>query len=85
MVELLINSFYVFFIVLKILLFVYILSKWIPLGAKTRVFINGLLEPLINPVQYLMKHSIFISKFDLSPFIAMIIITYFQNIFYYLK
>lgn len=86
MVNLIYNMFYVFFIVIEIVLFLYILTSWIRISGKIKEILFMLIEPIITPVRYLLKHSIFNSPAaDLSPIISFIIIIFFQNFFYTLK
>lgn len=86
MSELIYNSLYVFFIVLEMILFVYIFTSWVPGLRRFKELLVALLNPILDPIRYLMNHSIFRTKnIDLSPMIAFIIITYLQTIFYSLK
>jgi YggT family protein len=86
MSNLIVNSLYVFFIVLEIILFTYFLMSWFPFNAKLKEFLITLIEPLLTPIRFLLKHSIFNTKvIDLSPMIALVVILFFQTIFYNLK
>lgn len=86
MSNLIVNSLYVFFIVLEIILFAYFMINWFPTNTKLKEFLITLLEPVLTPIRFLLKHSIFNTKvIDLSPMIALIVILFFQTIFYNLK
>lgn len=83
MSELIFNSLYVFFIVIEMILFIYIFSSWIPGSGKFKELLATLISPILDPIRYLMKHSIFRTRnIDVSPFIAFIIISYLQTFFY---
>lgn len=86
MINLIVNSLYVFFIVLEIVLFTYFMMTWFPFSTKFKEFLVTLLEPILAPIRFLLKHSIFNTKvIDLSPMIALVVILFFQNLFYILK
>ncbi|WP_455717106.1 YggT family protein [Anaerosporobacter sp.] len=86
MSNLIVNSLYVFFIVLEIILFTYFMMSWFPFNAKFKEFLITLIEPLLTPIRFLLKHSIFNTKvIDLSPMIALVVILFLQTIFYNLK
>lgn len=83
MSNLIVNSLYVFFIVLEIILFAYFMTSWFPFNTKLKEFLITLLEPLLTPIRFLLKHSIFNTKvIDLAPMIALVVIIFFQTIFY---
>lgn len=83
MSNLIVNSLYVFFIVLEIILFAYFMINWFPANTKLKEFLLTLLEPLLAPIRFLLKHSIFNTKvIDLSPMIALVVIMFFQTLFY---
>lgn len=83
MLNLTIRTLYIFFIVLEILLFLYIISSWLPLGAKLKSFFLTILGPIFDPIRFLLKFSVFQTRgIDLSPIIALVVISYFQQLFY---
>jgi uncharacterized protein YggT (Ycf19 family) len=83
MFNLVVQSLYIFFIVLEIILFSYIISSWLPLGAKIKNFLLMLLGPIFDPIRFLLKFSIFQTRgVDLAPIIALVIISYLQQFFY---
>lgn len=83
MSNLIVNSLYVFFIVLEIVLFAYFMMSWFPFNTKLKEFLITLLDPILTPIRFLLKHSIFNTKvIDLAPMIALIVILFFQSIFY---
>ncbi|MFV0342026.1 MAG: YggT family protein [Anaerocolumna sp.] len=76
------NAFYVFFVVLEIILFLYILTSWFRMNGKIKNILFTLIEPVLTPVRYMLKHSIFNSPTaDLSPIISFIIIVFLQDFF----
>lgn len=80
------NSLYVFFIVLEIVLFTYFITTWFPINSRFKGLLVTLLDPILIPIRYLMKHSIFNTKVaDISPMIALVVILFLQSFFYYLK
>ena len=82
MASLIYNAFYVFFVVLEIILFLYILTSWFRISGKVKNILFTLIEPVLTPVRYLLKHSIFNSPAaDLSPIISFIIIVFLQQLF----
>lgn len=86
MANLIYNVFYVFFVVLEMILFLYILTSWFRISGKIKNILFTLIEPVLTPVRYLLKHSIFNSPAaDLSPIISFIIIVFLQDFFYTLK
>ncbi|MDF2800597.1 MAG: hypothetical protein K0S61_500 [Anaerocolumna sp.] len=82
MASLIYNALYVFFVVLEIILFLYILTSWFRISGKIKNILFTLIEPVLTPVRYLLKHSIFNSPAaDLSPIISFIIIVFLQEFF----
>jgi YGGT family. len=80
------KTLYIFFVVLEMILFVYIFSSWLPLGAKLKELLLTLLAPIFEPIRFLLKFSVFQARgIDVSPIIALIIISYFQQLFYTLS
>ena len=85
MVQLIFHGLYIFFFILEIVLCVSIISSWIP-GCKTfKGILSELLEPMLLPIRFCLRHSIFHTKLiDLSPLLALIILSYLQTFFYQL-
>ena len=74
------RSIEVFLIGLEILLFIQLFTGFLQEGF-IRKQLAFLLDPILDPVRYLLKHSIFQSAVnDMSPLIAFIIITYVQQL-----
>lgn len=72
---------YVFFIVLEAILFIYIVCSWLPVSIRLRNFLYTLVNPLMIPIRYLMRHSIFQAReIDLSPIIVFIVLTALQQL-----
>jgi uncharacterized protein YggT (Ycf19 family) len=86
MAHLLYNTLYVFFIVLEMILFLYVITSWFPISHSIKGFLAVLIDPVLVPVRYLLKHSIFNTPAaDLSPIISFVIILFLQEFFYILK
>lgn len=86
MTHLLFNALYIFFIVLEIILFLYVITSWFPINHFIKNFLTVLIDPILIPVRYLLKHSIFNTPTaDLSPIISFVIILFLQEFFYILK
>lgn len=80
---LLIHSLYIFFIVVEIILMIYVISTWIPVPPRLQGLLVSLIMPVLIPVRILLRHSVFYTRnVDLSPIIALAIITFLQNLFY---
>lgn len=80
------NALYIFFVVLEGILFLYIISSWIRISPKMKGFFNLLLDPLLDPVRHLLKHSIFqVRNYDISPIIGFLILSYLQEVFFALR
>ncbi len=71
-----------FFIVLEIILLAYVVSSILPLNNNIRKKITEIITPLLAPVRYLLKYSIFkTNTVDLSPIISYVIVTFLQRFF----
>ena len=76
-------TFYYFFGILDTVLFLYILCSWFPYSIKVRHILLQFLNPLFTPIRYCLQHSIFRTGIgDLTPMIALVIISYCQTFFY---
>ncbi len=83
MTHLICQTFYYFFGILDMILFLYILSSWFPNAVKFRYLLLQFLEPLFAPIRLCLKHSIFRTAVgDLTPLIALVVISYLQTFFY---
>lgn len=81
--ELVYRTFYLFFVVLEFMLMTYVFLSWFPLGARAREFMHRLTAPILDPIRFLLKHSVFYSQVaDLSPIVGFIIVSYLQQFFY---
>lgn len=79
---LVVQAIYIFFEILEILLFLYIICSWFPFLNSFKKTLTFFLDPLFDPIRYLLKHSIMKSNvIDISPMIAFIIITYLKSFF----
>ncbi|WMJ88245.1 YggT family protein [Anaerocolumna sp. MB42-C2] len=80
------DALYIFFIVLEIVLFLYVITSWFPVNNRFKSIISFLIDPILVPVRYLLKHSIFNTPTaDLSPVIGFVVILFLQEFFYVLK
>lgn len=85
MVLLVCKGLYIFFFTLEIALCLSILCSWLPIGTSFKQLLAEFLEPLLTPIRYCLRHSIFQTKLlDLSPLLALIILSYLQTFFYQL-
>ncbi len=86
MITVIYEALYVFFIVLEMILFLYVITSWFPMNNRIRGFLAILIDPILIPVRYLLKRSIFNTPTaDLSPVIGFVIILFLQEFFYILK
>lgn len=82
MEELIFNTLNVFFVVLEIILFIYILTVWLPIPKTFKEMFIQLLEPIFIPIRYLINHSIYKTQsIDMTPLIAFLVIIFLQGIF----
>ncbi|BBF42247.1 hypothetical protein lbkm_0929 [Lachnospiraceae bacterium KM106-2] len=82
MVTLLLETLYIFFLILEYLLLTYVFLSWIPPLRKVRESIGVFLEPLFLWIRTLLKRSVFRTNFiDFTPMIALVIIVYCQTLF----
>jgi len=57
-------------------------SSWFNGGEKFKNLLSLLIEPIITPVRFLLKHSIFGNPAaDLSPLISFVLIMFLQDLF----
>lgn len=83
MTHIICQTFYYFFGVLDTILFLYILSSWFPNAQKIRYYLVQFLNPLFTPIRFCLSHSIFRTGYgDLTPMIALIVLSYLQTFFY---
>lgn len=80
--NLLMEAFYIFFTVLEAILFLYIIASWFPISSRLRGMFAFVLDPILEPVRFLLRRSIFgTSRVDISPMIGLVVIIYLQEIF----
>ena len=76
---LLIKSLTIFIMILEVVLLIYIFLSMFHIGMLKRP-LSIILEPILLPIQILMKHSVFLSPVsDLSPIMAFLILSYIQQ------
>lgn len=81
-----IRSLYLFFEVLEVLLFAYIITRWIRLSPKIMDIMVTLVSPILEPIRYLLKHSIFqVRSYDISPILGFMVVSYLQQFFFNLQ
>lgn len=79
------QTFYIFFVVIEILLIAYLITSFFPKNTMIREKITGLVNPILEPIRYLLKRSIFNSYvMDFAPIISFIVISFLQQFFYVL-
>lgn len=79
------NAFYTFFGVVKVILLVYLIMSFFPYNNSFRKKVTDIVNPLLEPVRYLLSYSVFKSNIaDFSPIITYIVINFFQEFFYIL-
>lgn len=82
MIQTIYSTFYMFFVVLQIILLLYMVSSWFNGGEKFKNLLSLLIEPIITPVRFLLKYSIFGNPAaDLSPLISFVLIMFLQDLF----
>lgn len=83
MAMLIYRTLYIFFLVLEFILMTYVMMSWLPLGAKIKEILHVMTAPILDPIRFLLKHSIFYSQVaDLSPIVGFVIVSYMQKLFY---
>ncbi len=84
MLESMIYCMQLFFMVLDIIVLLYLFRSiliMLPFGKYLIEFIVTLMLPIWVPMQYILRHSILHTlKFDLSPYILLLVLTYLQTI-----
>ena len=75
----------IFFIVLSIIIVLYILTGVFNFGKRFRLFILILMEPMLTPMQKLVRNSIMnCFTVDISPYILLIFSVYLQRLCSYI-
>ena len=75
----------IFFIVLSIIIVLYILTGVFNFGKRFRLFILILMEPMLTPMQKLVRNSIMnCLTVDISPYILLILSVYLQRLCSYI-
>lgn len=86
MYYIIIESLYIFFIVLELLLLAYIITRWIRLSPKFTDMLVTLVGPILEPIRYLLQFSIFqVRGYDISPILGFVVVSYFQQFFFNLR
>ncbi len=76
------RSLSIFLMGLEILLLVYIFLSMFHVKLIKKI-ISNLVEPILLPIQMLMRHSVLHSPvFDISPIIAILVISYVEQILF---
>lgn len=76
------QSLHTFFVFLELLLFLYFISAWLPLGISIKTNLYQLVNPLLLPVRFMLRKSIFQAQIDLAPIITFLMILFLQRFFY---
>lgn len=75
------RTFYVFFNVIEIILFIYLISSWFPIPNGIKKVLVTLINPILDPIRFLLRRSIFNTPIsDFSPIIGIVILSYLQNV-----
>ncbi|MCR5791783.1 MAG: YggT family protein [Lachnospiraceae bacterium] len=83
MVTLFYKTFYTFCMVLEVLVIIYMITGWFSQESYFRKRLSDLLEPALQPVRFLVKHSIFqMRNIDVVPIITIIILTFCEGFVY---
>lgn len=73
---LVIHSLSIFFYCLEIMLFIQIFINLLPIPGIRKI-VENIVEPMLRPIRFLLRHSVFQSGgADSSPIIAFIILSY---------
>lgn len=84
MIEFILYCLQMFFLVLDVVVLLFLLRSWFiifPFGTYLIEFITTLMLPMWVPMQYMLRNSILHTvKFDLSPYILLLVLTYLQTI-----
>lgn len=83
--ELIYNVFYVFFGVIEVIVLAYLLISLFSKSNWLHKKLTDIVNPLFEPVRYLLSYSIFKSNIeDFSPIITFLVVNYLQQFFYVL-
>lgn len=75
------RTFYVFFNVIEIILFINLISSWFPIPNGIKKILVTLINPILDPIRFLLRRSIFNTPVsDFSPIIGIVILSYLQNV-----
>ena len=76
----------IFFIVLEIIVLLYMVQSVVDMGRYVRLITLIVVEPILSPMQKLIKYSVMNTfSLDLSPYILLIILYYLGKICDYLS
>ncbi len=83
--ELIYKVFYVFFGVVEIIVLAYLFVSLFPNTSWLHRKLTDIVNPLLEPIRYLLSYSIFNSNLaDFSPIITFLMADYLQRFFYVL-
>lgn len=82
MIQVIYQSLYLFFVVLEFMMFAYVIASWMFEKSIIHKILKELIVPLMIPIKYFLKLSIFQSRMDFSFIILYIVIFYMQTFFY---
>jgi len=75
----------IFFVVLEMIVLLYMVQSFINMGRHIRLFTLILVEPILSPMQKVVKHSVMNTfSIDLSPYILLVILYYLGRVCNYL-
>lgn len=80
MIMIVLRSLSIFIMILEVLLLLYIFMGMIHIRFLKKI-LAILLEPILLPIQILMKHSVFHTPIsDLSPIVAVLLLSYIEQV-----
>ncbi len=80
MIMIVLRSLSIFIMILEVLLLLYIFMGMIHVRSLKKI-LTILLEPILLPIQILMKHSVFHTPIsDLSPIVAVLLLSYIEQV-----
>lgn len=80
--KLIYNVLYTFFVLIEVLILAYVVSSFFSPSNKLRKGLSNIMEPILDPVRFLLKRSVFNTAVaDLSPIISFVIVNFLQDFF----
>lgn len=84
MKQLILKTFFAFFLVLESFIIADLMFKLLPktpANVKSAAAFNQKLEPILRPARYIIRHSSFYNVFyDLSPYVTIMVLIFIQKL-----